>query len=161
VRIRSIVLASHGTAGARAAEQAAFELARREGATVAHLYVVPDFWAGMRGDDWLNNAATQEAFGDYLENELADEAQRVIQRLREEAAEAGIPLVSRAMFGDPTRCLLRICQAREPDLAILGTPRPRGVPGYRSRMKLETLVQSLSIPLMIVPHDADGSGHSD
>jgi hypothetical protein len=53
---RAILLASHGTPGARAAEAAAFDLCAQEG-RVHHLVVVPDFWKGMLGDDWLNNAA--------------------------------------------------------------------------------------------------------
>lgn len=51
-----ILLASHGTPGARAAERAAFDLCAADG-RLCHLVIVPDFWKGMLGDDWLNNAA--------------------------------------------------------------------------------------------------------
>lgn len=153
MQIEKIVLASHGTPGARAAERTAFELARNQGAAIAHLYVVPEFWAGMRGDDWLNNAVTQATFGDYLENELAAEASEEIQRLRRQAESLEIPFTSRAMFGEPTHCLQRMCETEQPDLAVMGTPRPRGISGYRSRIKLDRLMQELPVPLMIVPHD--------
>ncbi|MBI3917985.1 MAG: hypothetical protein HY322_13365 [Betaproteobacteria bacterium] len=43
-----ILLASHGTPGARAAESIALALAM-PGATLFHLTVVPDFWRGMPG----------------------------------------------------------------------------------------------------------------
>jgi hypothetical protein len=57
-----ILLASHGTAGARAAEAAALDRCAG-GATLHQLVVVPDLWKGMLGDDWLNNAVTQARFG--------------------------------------------------------------------------------------------------
>ena len=152
MKIAKIVLASHGTPGARAAEAVAFELARQQQAQVAHLYVVPDFWAGMRGDDWLNNAATQATFGDYLENELADEAAVEIQRLREQAESMGVPFTSRAMFGEPGQCLLHMCRKEKPDLAVMGAPRPPKQPGYRSRIKLDKLNRHIEAPLLIVPH---------
>ncbi len=152
--VSHIVLASHGTAGARAAERAAFDLARRDGARVTHLYVIPDFWAGMRGDDWLNNAVTQEAFGHYLEGELAREAREVMDRLQEEAQAFEVALDSRALFGDPTKCLIHLCADCKADLVVLGTPRPKGMPGYASRMKLDLLSRSLGAALLIVPPDA-------
>ena len=148
-----IVLASHGTPGARAAEAAALKLAAREGAEVVHLYVVPDFWRGMRGDDWLNNAATQETFGDYLEGALEAEARAELARLKEEAQAAGVRLRSRAMFGRPADCLLRVAAEEGGDLAIIGAPRKKGEAGYSSRMKLEALARGLAMPLMIVPRE--------
>jgi hypothetical protein len=68
-----VLVASHGTDGARAAETLALASCA-PGATLHHLYVVPDLWRGMMGDDWLNNVRTRIRFGDYLEGELASEA---------------------------------------------------------------------------------------
>ena len=48
---RRILLASHGTAGARAADRAALEFCREPGAALYHLTVVPDLWLGMMGDE--------------------------------------------------------------------------------------------------------------
>ncbi len=149
---RRILLASHGTPGARAAEEAALELARQEGAALAHLYVVPEFWSGMRGDDWLNNAVTQETFGHYLEGELAKEAHQVRERLEQRAADLSLALETHLLVGDPTGSLLHFARHWKPDLVVLGTPRPAGIPGYRSRMKLERLARTLGATLMLVPH---------
>ena len=151
--MKRILLASHGTPGARAAERAALELAAAEGAELVHLYVVPDFWRGMRGDDWLNNAATRETFGNYVEGELAKEARAEVERLAAAADRAGVPLSSRAMFGAPADCLLRAAREEEPDLVVVGTPRPPGEGGYSSRMKLEPLVRGLRARLLIVPRE--------
>jgi nucleotide-binding universal stress UspA family protein len=40
----------------------------------------------------------------------------------------------------------------KPDLVVIGSPRPTGVRGLRSRMQLEALVRGLAVPLLIVPH---------
>jgi len=39
-------------------------------------------------------------------------------------------------------------------LVVIGSPRPAGQRGLRSRMQLESLVRSLAVPLLIVPHPA-------
>jgi hypothetical protein len=69
---RAILLASHGTPGARAAESSVLDLCAPDG-RVHHLVVVPDFWKGMLGDDWLNNAAVHLRFGRYVEGQLERE----------------------------------------------------------------------------------------
>jgi len=148
---KTIILASHGTPGARAAEEAALETAKTDNTNIIHLFVVPDFWRGMRGDDWLNNAVTQKRFGDYVENELAREAAIEIERLKEKAKSAGVLLETRAMFGKPVECLMSVFEQENPYLIFIGAPRPKGEQGYNSRMKLEPLVRSLNAPLTIVP----------
>ena len=36
------------------------------GARLSQLVVVPDFWKGMMGDDWLNNASTRDEYGRHV-----------------------------------------------------------------------------------------------
>ena len=59
-----LLLCHHGTGGALAAEALACEFAVPGITTIVHCLVVPELWAGMQGDDWLNNASTRDAFGD-------------------------------------------------------------------------------------------------
>ncbi len=148
----SLIVASHGTPGALAAEEAAIALCVESGASLHHLFVVPDFWKGMMGDDWLNNAVTRIRFGDYVENQLAREAAEEIQRLSELAEQAGIACSSELHLGKPAACLFAACEKGGFDLAVIGSPRPKGAPGYRSRMDLEYLVRSLTARLLTVPH---------
>jgi nucleotide-binding universal stress UspA family protein len=148
-----ILLASHGTTGARAAEEAAISLCA-PGGTIRHLEVVPDFWKGMRGDDWLNNAITQERFGDYVESQLQRELIEHSVALRREVEAKGLTYEHSAILGKPVEKLLEAADAAPCDLVIIGSPRPKGMPGYRSRMKMEALVQGLSVPLLVVPHPA-------
>ncbi len=148
--IRRLLLASHGTAGAQAAEAAAFELCA-PGATLAHLCVVPELWRGMMGDDWLNNASTRDTYGRHVEGELAREIDELRKRLEEEARKHDVRYEHRTVIGDPTECLLAYAAEIRPDLIAIGARRPRGAPGLRSRMGMDALAKSLEAPLLVVP----------
>lgn len=146
-----ILLASHDTPGARAAEKAAFELGCPRG-RLSHLIVVPDLWRGMMGDDWLNNATTRDTYGKYVENQLQREIQSHIDRIRPAALACSFAYEFKVMLGKPTECLLAYCREISPALVVIGAPRPQGLLGLRSRMYPERLVASLAMPLFIVPH---------
>ncbi len=146
-----ILIASHGTPGAQAAEQAALAWCRA-GGRLSHLVVVPDLWRGMTGDDWLNNASTRDSFGKYVESELQREIDVHVGRLRAHAAAAGIAYEIRVVLGKPTECLLEHSRETAPALVVIGAPRPKGQPGLRSRMHPERLVAGLTAPLLVVPH---------
>jgi len=152
MKLNKIILASHATPGARAAEDAAFELCADSGASLHHLLVVPDFWKDMMGDDWLNNAVTQIRFGNYIENQLVQEVATEIERLSERAKQEGIAYKDDVQLGKPTACLLDACAKDSFDLCVIGAPRPKGAEGYRSRMDLKPLTKTLPVRLLIVPH---------
>lgn len=147
----TILLASHGTEGARAAERAALALLV-PGGILHHLEVVPDFWRGMMGDDWLNNAVTRIRFGDYVESELAREVAENAERVGQAAMVNGIEYRHHAVVGKPAESLLDLAARGGFAQAVIGSPRPKGTPGYNSRMAVEILVKALRIPLLIVPH---------
>ena len=152
MNIKKVILASHGTTGARKAEQVAIDFCLQSGATLHQLLVVPDFWKGMMGDDWLNNAVTQSRFGDYVESELARDAAIELERLAEECKQAGIRCSSDVQLGKPAQCLIAACEQGSYDLAVIGSPRPKGTSGLRSRMDPELLARNLTIPLLTVPY---------
>ncbi len=155
-----LLLASHGTPGACAAEVAAFNLICPD-TTLHHLIVVPDFWKGMLGDDWLNNASTQIRYGKYLESELEKEIQDNVNRVSAEAQTRNISYSYEFMLGKPAECLLKVANHAPFDLIIMGSPRPKNQEGLKSRMHCETLLRRLEIPLLIIPHpDIKGMGSS-
>ena len=151
---RRVLLASHGTAGARAAEALALGTCSPE-STLHHIYVVPDLWRGMMGDDWLNNARTRIRFADYLEGELGREADACLERVAAACTAAGLGHVPVLRQGDPAECLLAAARESGCDLVVVGTPRPRGEDGLRSRLAIETLVRGLDVPLLIAPRTND------
>ena len=114
--------------------------------------VVPDFWKGMMGDDWLNNASTRDAFGRHVERQLEREIEEEVARVRASASELGLSYERRVVLGKPAERLLESAVMLKPDLVVIGSPRPAGVRGLRSRMQLETLVRGLAVPLLIAPH---------
>jgi nucleotide-binding universal stress UspA family protein len=146
-----ILIASHGTPGAQAAEQAALAWCCA-GGRLSHLVVVPDLWRGMMGDDWLNNASTRDTYGKYVESELQREIDVHVGRLRSQAAAAGIAYEFRVILGKPTECLLAYSRETAPALVVIGAPRPKGLLGLRSRMHPERLVVALTAPLLVIPH---------
>ena len=148
---KHILLASHGTPGARAAERAAFALCGPK-TTLHHLIVVPDFWKGMMGDDWLNNASTRDTYGRYVEAELEGEVRRHIASLGRQAAKRRIRYRPEVAFGKPEQCLLDCLKRRRMDFVVLGAPRPRGHAGLRSRMLTEKLLRALPARLLVIPY---------
>lgn len=133
-----------------AAESQAISLCSK-GGNIDHLEIVPDFWKGMMGDDWLNNAATQQEFGQYVENQLQQEIQQRMDILKQKVEVADIHYSAFVNLGKPADCLIGQDATDNYDLIIIGSPRPKGEEGYRSRMQLEPLIKSLTTPLLIVP----------
>jgi nucleotide-binding universal stress UspA family protein len=154
LRPKHILLASHGTDGARAAEKLAYSFCR-PGTTLHHLIVVPDFWKGTMGDDWLNNASTREVFGRYVESQLEQEIRAHLKRMLRETARRKIRYRYEIVQGKPADCLMKRAATGPVDLIILGTPRPKGKTGLRSRMLEEKIFKSLKAPLLVAPYPHD------
>jgi len=149
-----ILLPHHGTAGALQAEKSAFDLAIPQQTLIVHLLVVPDLWDGMQGDDWLNNASTRDAFGRYVEGLLEKDAADQLRALEARCTERNLTYKSIVRVGDPTECIIEAAAQEHATLAIVGTPRPKGMLGIRSGIQLESLVRKLKIPLLIANTDA-------
>ena len=146
-----VLLASHGTEGAQAAEHALLD-ACDEATRIHHLVVVPDFWKGMTGDDWLNNGGTRNTFRRYVERELQDEIDTHRERLSREVESRGLGYTHEVVVGKPDDCLIEVSARGAYDLVVMGSPRPRGKTGLKSRMLTERLAGRLASPVLIVPH---------
>ncbi len=149
--VPSILLASHGTAGAQAAERKVFEIYARD-TRVTHLLVVPEFWQYMLGDDWLSSSSTRKQFGDYLEAELDNEVNQHIERIHSQFMRLGVQATHKVVSGSPEKCLINACRESIFDLVVMGSPRPRGMPGLSSRMATKAVSSRLTAPLLQVPY---------
>ena len=69
-----------------------------------------------------------------------------------EAKRRGLGYSCEVQLGKPAECLIAVAAAGEYDLVVVGSPRPKGMPGYRSRLAVEALVKALKTPLLVVPH---------
>lgn len=146
-----VLLASHGTDGAMAAEKKLLELCGQE-TRIHHFVVVPDFWKGMTGDDWLNNGGTRNTFRRYVESELEGEIDAHCARLSREVEDRGLSYTREVVVGKPDACLIAASRNGTYDLIVMGSPRPKGMSGIKSRMMTDTLTTLLSSPLLIVPY---------
>jgi len=54
--------------------------------------------------------------------------------------------------GEPDECLLAASKEQNFDLVVMGSPRPKGKPGLRSRMITDPLTKGLKTPLLVVPY---------
>jgi len=149
-QVKNILLASHGSEGAVAAEVAALDLCS-SGSELTHLVVVPDLWKGMMGDDWLNNEANRDRFGRYLESELGKEVDENCDRIRQKCEEHQVKYSSAIVLGDPDKCLVNACKENQYDLVVMGSPRPKGKEGLRSKMITAKIHKSFPAPLLIIP----------
>ena len=147
----NILLASHGTDGAQAAEQMAISLCNK-GGTIHHLVVVPTLWEGMTGDDWLNNGKTRNTFRRYLESELEQEVAEHCERVSQYAKENELSYTNEVIVGEPDECLLDVSSKENYDLVVMGAPRPKGMSGIRSRMSTDTMTRKIQTPIMIAPY---------
>jgi len=152
--LKSILLAHHGTTGALLAEALALDTAIAGQTQIVHLLVVPDFWDGMQGDDWLNNASTRDAFGSYLEGILEADVKEQLGALEARCGERGLTYKPVMRQGDPTKCLLETAVQEGVSMVVIGPPRPKGAPGYRSRMDMEKLARGLNVPLLMAARAA-------
>lgn len=153
LRARNVLLASHDTAGSRAAECAALD-ALSEGGRLHHLVVVPEFWQSITGDGWRINASTEHAFCDYVEATIEREILAHLVRVNGEARLRGIQYSAGSKHGPLATCLIEAARESDFDLVVIGAPRPKRHPGLRSRMDLDKLTRSLDVPLVIIPHPA-------
>jgi nucleotide-binding universal stress UspA family protein len=149
-----LLLAHHGTAGARRAEALAYSVAVPGATRIVHLLVVPDFWGGMQGDDWLNNAWTRDAFARHVEGRLEADADAELRALAERCAGRGLACEAVVRYGDPAECLIKVARECGAELVVIGPPRPKGELGYRSRMDLEKLARGLAVPLLVAARAA-------
>ncbi len=132
-----------------AAEVLAFAVATPGVTTIVQCLVVPELWAGMQGDDWLNNASTRDTFGNYVEAMLEKDAQRDLAGVETRCRTLGFEWRGVLRVGDPAETVLAIATEEAADLVVIGPPRRKGEEGLRSRMDLEKLVRDLTCPLLI------------
>lgn len=146
----TILLAYHGTDGAKRAEALAYNIISREGGRIVHLLVVPeDVWVGMQGDDWLNNASTRDTYGSYVEGVLEKDAAEQVAAVEAHCKQHGLTYTPILRKGDPAECLAAAAREEKVDLVVIGPPRSKKESGLRSRMDLDKLGRGLSVPYVV------------
>lgn len=149
--MQRILLASHGSIGARAAEQAVLTRLN-PGDELYHLLVVPDAWDAMPGENGQDHSTAYPIIGGAIEAQMEAEAGDTFARMGEAARQLGVVYETRLIYGKPVYTLLETVAEISPDYVIAGSARPKHIDGLHSKMITESLMRSMVIPLLIIPY---------
>lgn len=147
--MKHILLATHGTPGARKAEALALSWAKQYGARVTVLSIINEGWGGMTCDDWLNTSTTRTTFHSYVAGQIAEEIELVWNRLRGEFEGVEIDFLSKG--GKLDDVLAEAAEKVQPDVAIMGAWQQRQAPGFRDRFENKRLHPQMQCPLVVAP----------
>ncbi len=147
--MKHILLATHGTPGARKAEALARQWAKRYGAKVTVLSIINEGWGDMTCDDWLNTSTTRNRFGSYVAEEIAKEIDAVWTRVREEFDGVELDFLSKG--GKLEDVLAEAAEKVAPDVAVMGTWQKVQAPGFRDRFENKRLHPLMPCPLVVAP----------
>ncbi len=147
--MKHILLATHGTPGARKAEVLARQWAEMYDAKVTVLSIINEAWGDMTCDDWLNTSTTRNNFASYVSSEIANEIQAVWDRLREDFAGVDIEFLSKS--GKLDNALAEAAEKIDADVAIMGAWQKVQAPGFRDRFENKRLHPQMPCPLVVAP----------
>ncbi|WP_457573669.1 universal stress protein [Desulfolithobacter sp.] len=155
----SLLLCTHGTDGARQAEQLVFDnlCTENPALVVTVLTIIDQDWRSMTGDDWLNSSKTHTTFLNYVENQMQKENEEDWQRIREQ-----YPAAARAVFasvvGPIEQTIAAEARKRNCDLIVIGPYRESRrlfnltmEKGLRSRIDALRLHKMLPCPMLVAP----------
>jgi len=155
----SILLCTHGTAGAKQAERLVFAelLKKNPELRVTVLTIIDQDWQNMTGDDWLNSSKTHTTFLDHVEKQMREENEEDWQRIRDK-----YPSAAKAQFvgkvGAIEETIVSEAEKRECDLIVIGPYlKSRRLfnlkmeKGLKARIDAIKLHKLLPCPLLIAP----------
>jgi hypothetical protein len=155
----SLLLCTHGTAGARQAERLVFDelCAKNPELQVTVLTIIDQDWQVMTGDDWLNSSKTHTTFLDHVERQMQEENEEDWQRIQKR-----YPAAERAGFtsvvGPIEETIAGEARKRKNDLIVIGPYRKsrrlfnlKMEKGLRARIDTAKLHPLLPCPLLIAP----------
>jgi len=143
-----ILLPTDGSPAAASALDHAIDLARTYDAQVHALYVVDaSAYAGV------------EAGSEMLIRGLEDEGNAAVDRVREAAEEAGVPVTTTVETGNPYRGILDYVETAGIDLVVMGTHGRSGLERFLLGSVTERVVRSADVPVLTVREpDQDAEG---
>ena len=149
--LMTYLLVSHGTPGAIAAEQVALQQCR-QGECLHHLLVIPEWWADMTGDDWLNSGASRNRYREYIEQQLHAEAEQVFARVQNQCESRGINYSSLCVVGNTPKVLEKYVYNESYVKVFVGSRRPSHCEGVNDRGISNKLIKNAAAKLVIIDH---------
>ncbi|RUM36169.1 MAG: hypothetical protein DSY57_06025 [Desulfobulbus sp.] len=163
IMFTSLLLCTHGTAGAKQAEHLVFAdlYPKNPEISVTVLTIIDQDWQGMTGDDWLNSSHTHTTFLDHVQKQMQEENEEDWQRIRKQYPSAKKALFV-GMVGPIEETIAAQARQRNCDLIVIGPQRESKrlfnltmEKGLRSRMNTIALHKILPCPLLVAPLNAD------
>lgn len=145
------LLASHGSPGSIAAEQAAIQVCQA-GDRLDHLFVIPSWWKNMTGDDWLNNGVTRNRFRNYLSEQLWLDSQQVIQRVQSLCKQHDVVYRSLLEIGQSDKSLEQATKRLDYAKVFVGSRRPKNKQGLCDTMLTARIEKQFARQLHIVSY---------
>jgi len=144
---KRILIATHGTEGAKKAESYAIGLAREFGAEIHGLYVIHKDLGCLVGIEWLHNSHVRMEFYRHAESEFNRRAEEVLEAFRERAT--GIEVTPAIRVGDPVEVIADEARNKGADLIIIGGSSNGRSEEYKAKVSLKKLSKIAPCPVLI------------
>jgi nucleotide-binding universal stress UspA family protein len=145
-----ILVPTDGSAQVESAIEHAVEVADVHGASVHGLHVI--------GTDAFAGVAMETSWGS-IDQLLRDDAEEAVERIRDLAAERGVPVRTEVVEGNPSREIVSYAESTDCDLVVMGTHGRGGIDRLLLGSVAESVVRASSVPVTTVPvAGADGDG---
>lgn len=155
---KRILIATHGTEGAKKAESYAIELAEALGADLHGLYVIHKGWGSLVGIEWLHSSEKRMEFYRYAESELYRMADVALTGFVHRAEAHGLNVKSSVRVGDPGDVIAEEAGALGADLVIIGSASNGRSEEYRAKISLNKLLKSMPCSVLRVRSDTGKGG---
>jgi nucleotide-binding universal stress UspA family protein len=143
-----ILVPTDGSAQVESAIEHAVEVAAVHDASLHGLHVI--------GTDAFAGVAMETSWGS-IDQLLRDDAEEAVERIRDLAAERGVPVRTEVVEGKPSREIVGYAESTDCDLVVMGTHGRGGIDRLLLGSVAESVVRASSVPVTTVPvAGADG-----
>ena len=142
-----ILVATHGTEGAKKAELYACKLARVFGAELHVLYVIHSGWSSLVGMEWLHSSNTRMDFFRYAESQFNLRAKEVLEAFTDIATD--IKITTSVKVGEPTEIILEEARVHHSDLIVIGCASRVRSEEYKARISMKKLLRFAPCPVLL------------
>lgn len=144
---KRILIATHGTEGAKRAESYAIELAGAFGAELHGLYVIHKDWSSLVGIEWLHSSERRMEFYRYAESQFNIRAEEVLRAFAKRAK--GMEVATSVKVGYPAEVIAEEAMNRHIDLIVVGGNSDVRSEEYKARISLKRLMKLAPCPVLV------------
>ena len=147
---KKILVATHGTEGAKKAETCGIELSKTFCTELYGLYVIPSSWAEIAGIEWLHSSKVRMEFYKHMETELNRRAKEVIDEFTRKALNYQITVIPLVKVGKPELIIIDESKKNNIDLLILGRRIKSKSEEYKYTISFKKLEKTLTCPILLI-----------